>query len=386
MPKKLQRKVAPARAVPTDNGATPAAVKERTPLLRGRRVTTPILTEFTTQLAVLLDAGIPIARSLRVLEGQMPPGAMKRVLGELVEDVEGGTSLSESMAKHDRVFDRLYTNMVRAGEAGGIQDQILLRLATFLENAQTLRSRVIGALAYPVAIMCVAAVVLVLVFLFVIPRFKEIFVQQFGGLEQLPTVTRFVINVGDHLTAWWWLYVLVAGLIVTVHRLLLARVPGYRLRRDRLLLGVPLFGALIRKTLVARFAATFGTLVQSGVPHLEALDIVRGSIANMPLGNAVTRIRSSISEGAGIAVPMGESGIFDDVVVNMVDVGEQTGELDGMLAKIARRYETEVGRTVDTLFKIIDPIMLVIMAVVVGVIVFALFSPLLKLMQQIQQR
>ncbi len=382
MPKKLQRKVAPTRALPAESPAQQNG--HAGSRWRGRRVTPALLAEFTTQLAVLLDAGIPIARSLRVLEGQTPPGQLKRILTELVEDVEGGTSLSESMAKHEGVFDRLYTNMIRAGEAGGIQDQILLRLASFLESAQALKSRVVGALAYPVAILCVAAGVLVLVFLFVIPRFKDIFVQQFGSIEELPAITQFVINLGEHIGSWWWAYAAGIGLLIALHRLLLVRAPRYRLGRDRLLLRIPLFGTLVRKALVARFAATFGTLIQSGVPHLEALDIVRGSVGNVALGGAVTRIRSSISEGAGIAVPMGESGIFDDVVVNMVDVGEQTGELDNMLQKIARRYETEVGRTVDTVFKIIDPILLVFMAVVVGLIVFALFAPLLKLMQSIR--
>jgi type IV pilus assembly protein PilC len=309
---------------------------------------------------------------------------MRRTVAAVLEDVEGGTSLSEAMAKHSGVFDRLYTNMVRAGEAGGVQEQILNRLAAFMEKAEAIKSRVKGALAYPVAVLAVAAVVLALVFIYVIPQFKDIFVNYFGGLQEMPPLTRFVIQVGEHAQRAWWIYLLVLGGLYGLHRLLLARVTNYRALRDRALLRVPLFGTLLTKSLVARFARTFGTLIQSGVPHLEALEIVNGAVSNVRLNDAVNRIHASIREGAGIAVPMGESGIFDDVVVNMVDVGEQTGELDRMLAKIADRYESDVDRAVETTFKVVEPILLVVLAVIVGVIVFSLFTPLLKIMEKLR--
>jgi type IV pilus assembly protein PilC len=315
----------------------------------------------------------------------MPAGAMRRTIAAILEDVEGGTALSESMAKHPGVFDRLYTNMGRAGEAGGVQEEILNRLAEFMEKSEAIRARVRGALAYPVAVLVIAFLVLALVFIYVIPQFKEIFQKQFGSAEDMPASTRFVIGIGEHLQGYWWIYALAIAALSGTHALLLARAPAYRRGRDRLLLRIPIFGNLIRKSLVARFSRTFGTLIQSGVPHLEALDIVSGSVANTRLNAAVTRIHASIREGAGIAVPMGESGIFDDVVVNMVDVGEQTGELDRMLRKIAERYETEVDRSVDSTFKIIEPILLVVLAVIVGVIVFSLFSPLLKLMEAVRR-
>ncbi len=380
MTKKLQRKVAPARPAAA---TLPATTSEKLPMFGGRRITQNVLTEFTTQLAVLLDAGIPVTKCLRILEGQLPPGAMRRTLATVVEDVESGTSLSEALAKHPAVFDRLYTNMVRAGEAGGVQDEILHRLAGFMEKAQAIKNRVRNALAYPVMVMAVAVLVLVLVFVFVIPQFKEIFIQQFGNLEELPTITQIVIAIGEYLQSYWWVFVVAALLIVVTHRVLLAKSHGYRRGRDRMLMRLPVFGTLVNKSLVARFSRTFGTLIQSGVPHLEALDIVGGSVGNVPMAESVRRIHASISEGAGIAVPMGQSGIFDDVVVNMVDVGEQTGELDRMLGKIADRYEADVDRTVDTTFKIIEPILLVVMAGIVGVIVFALFTPLLKLMDKL---
>lgn len=386
MAKKLQRRVTKKEVVPSGTGAVAeSGSKDRVGLfsLANRRVSTAALSEFTSQLAVLLDAGIPVTKCLRILEGQMSPGLLRRAIGEVLEDVEGGTSFSEALTKHPGIFNPLYTNMVRAGEAGGIQEQILNRLADFMEKSESIKARVKGALAYPVAVMAVAAVVIFLVFVFVIPQFKSIFEQQFGTIDAMPWATRTVISIGEHLKSFWWAYLLGVVGVVCLHMLLAARVLAYRRFLDSFLIRVPLFGTLAHKSLVARFSRTFGTLIESGVPHLEALDIVRGSLGNVHMVDAVDRVHSSIREGSGIAVPMGESRMFDDLVINMVDVGEQTGELDRMLSKIATRYETEVDRTIESTFRVIEPILLVFLAVFVGFVVFALFSPLLKLMQSI---
>ena len=388
MPKKLQRRIPAPKA-------SPAAVATRSPGGAGSgggrsfsfgkgRVTAKVLAEFTSQLAVLLNAGIPITKSLRILEGQMPQGSMKRVAAQLVEDVEGGTALSEAMQKHEVVFDPLYTNMIRAGEAGGAQEEILNRLSGFLVTSEAIKSRVKGALAYPVAILVVAVLVLLLVFAFVIPKFKQVFATL--GEGNLHWTTETVMGIGDHLKVWWWAYLLTVVVVLAVHRVLMGKVFGYRSFMHKVALHVPLFGGLVHKSLVARFSRTFGTLIQSGVPHLEALDILHASTNNVHMKNAVSDVQSSIREGAGFAVPMGESGMFDDIVINMVDVGEQTGELDNMLSKVADRYEVEVDQTVDTTFKLIEPILLVVMAVAVGFIVFALFMPLLTMMQQMSKR
>lgn len=388
MAKKLQRKIpVPKAAVatvakPKDAGGGGLALR----LSRGR-VTARVLAEFTNQLAVLLNAGIPITKSLRILGGQLPAGPMKRTCQALLEDVEAGTALSEAMAKHDLVFDALYTNMVRAGEAGGVQEEILLRLSGFLEKSEVIKSRIKGALAYPAAIVGVATLVLTLVFVFVIPKFKEIFTGMLGasGMDKLHWTTKAVIAFGEHMQhAWFWYLGVLLGLYA-LHRVLLAKALPYKKVVHLVALRMPVFGRLVNKGLVARFARTFGTLIQSGVPHLEALDIIEASVANVHMQHAVHEVHVSIREGAGIATPMGESGIFDDIVVNMVDVGEQTGELDRMLVKIADRYEIEVDRTVDTTFRMIEPILLVVMAVVVGFIVFALFTPLLTLMQNLNR-
>jgi type IV pilus assembly protein PilC len=385
MPKKLQRKIPAPKSAAVATAASPGAAGGGGGFSFGRsRVTARVLAEFTGQLAVLLNAGIPITKSLRILEGQMPKGPMKRIAAQLVEDVEGGTALSEAMQKHDMVFDALYTNMVRAGEAGGVQEEILNRLSGFLTSSEAIKSRVKGALAYPVAILVVALAVLLLVFAFVIPKFKQIFESTVKG--EMHWTTKSVIAIGEHLQFWWWIYLVSALLLFLLHRVLLGRVLGYRSVMHRVALRMPLFGRLVHKSLVARFARTFGTLIQSGVPHLDALDILQASTKNVHMKSAVAGVQSSIREGAGFAVPMGESGMFDDIVVNMVDVGEQTGELDRMLAKIADRYETEVDRTIETTFKLIEPILLVFLAVAVGFIVFALFMPLLQMMQGLGKR
>ncbi|MFO1030107.1 MAG: type II secretion system F family protein [Planctomycetota bacterium] len=381
MAKKLQRKISAQKsstavAVAHDAGAGGGKI-------RGR-VTARVLAEFTAQLAVLLNAGIPVTKGLRILEGQMPKGPMKRIAAQLVEDVEGGTPLSEAMQKHDAVFDQLYTNMMRAGEAGGVQEEILNRLSGFLTQSESIKSRVKGALAYPIAILCVALGVLLLVFAFVIPKFKQIFETNVKG--EMHWTTQTVIALGEHMQVAWWMYLVGALLAFVLHRVLLAKVAAYRSVMHRLALRMPLFGKLVHKSLVARFARTFGTLIQSGVPHLDALDILNASTRNVHMRSAVQSVQDSIREGAGFAVPMGESRMFDDIVVNMVDVGEQTGELDRMLVKVADRYEIEVDRTIDTTFKMIEPILLVVLAVIVGFIVFALFMPLLTMMQSIGKR
>jgi len=382
MPKKLQRRLpAPSSTKPT----APKALRGGVPARSRGRVGARVLAEFTNQLSVLLNAGIPITRSLRVLEGQMAAGPMKRICGNLVEDVEGGTPLSEAMEKHEGTFDSLYTNMMRAGEAGGVQEEILGRLAGFLEKSEVIKSRVRGALIYPVAVLVVAVAVLLLVFAFVIPKFKQVFESTGGGIESFHWSTRWVIATGEHMESWWWSYLVGCVLLWLLHQLLMVKLIPYRRGVHRLVLHLPLFGKLVHKNLVARFARTFGTLIQSGVPHLEALDILRASVDNVHMRTAVGSVHSSIREGAGIAVPMGKSGMFDDIVVNMVDVGEQTGELDRMLVKIADRYETEVDRTVESTFKVIEPVLLVVMAVFVGFIVFALCTPLLKMMQTLNR-
>ena len=381
MAKKLQRKI----KVGPKPAAAPGREGEKTRSGRslfGGRISGAKVSEFTIQLSTLLDAGIPIVRALRVLEGQVPKGPFKEVIGQVTRDVEGGSSLSESLEKHNKAFDGLYVNMVKAGEIGGIQDVILLRLADFRTRMREIRTKVVGALAYPAIVLIIALGVIGILLVFVIPKFKEIFEKE---EITLPGLTRFMLRLSELAQAYFPFIILGVAGIYGLHRLLLARSKGYRLRRDRLLLRLPLVGDLLKKFQVARFARTFGTLIQSGVPHLDGLDIVKGSLANLEVRRGVEKVYGSIKEGEGMSRPMQDSMVFDDLVVNMVDVGEETGELDGMLLKIADRYEDEVDHTVSTVTKIIEPLLITALAVVVGLIVAALFLPLLQLMEKLGQ-
>ena len=381
MAKKLQRSA--PRAAPAASAAPEPVAAERPAggrRRRGGRVPRQLITEFTVQLATLSEAGIPVVKALAILEGQTRPGPFKAVLQDLVEDVSAGTPLSEAMAKHPRVFDRLYSSMVRAGEAGGVLDRVLTRQAAFLERAAEMRSKIVGATIYPSVIVLVAVAVVSAVIVWVIPKFEEIF-QSFA--IELPPVTQLLLDVSRFTVSYWWLVFGLPALLAVAHLAALRRNRRYRLFVHGLMLRVPLFGTVLSKSLIASFSRTFGTLIQAGVPHLDALGIVRDATANEVLADGVDDIRRTVREGEGIARPMGETGLFDDLVTNMVDVGEATGELDRMLLRVADAYETQVDRRINAMFKLIEPMLLIVVAGFVGFIVVALFLPLMKIMSQV---
>ncbi len=380
MARRLQRTATKKR---TGSAAAPSpGPRVRGRARRTRRVSDQTINDFTVQLATLSSAGIPIVRALSILERQTRPGPFKNVLGELVEDVSAGTPLSEAMAKHGRVFDDLYSAMVRAGEAGGVLDQVLQRLAAYRERAAEIRSRLFGAMIYPLVIVVVAASVVSAVIVWVIPRFQQIF-DSFD--VELPGVTQLLLNVSDFAVTYWYLVFGLPTLLAILHGALLRRGGLYRYRAHRLFLAIPLIGPVLSQSLIAGFARTFGTLLQAGVPHLDALSIVRDTSSNEVLVEGVETIRRTVREGESIARPMEETGVFDDLVCNMVDVGEQTGELDQMLVRVADAYETQVDRRIDAMFKLLEPVLLIIMAIFVGFIVVALFLPLTKIMGTLSQ-
>jgi type IV pilus assembly protein PilC len=380
MAKKIQR-AAPRPAGATAPSPTPAAQDTGTrPKRRGGRVSVTTVTDFTIQLATLTEAGIPIVKSLTILEGQTRPGPFKEILKELVEDVSAGTPLSESMAKHPRVFDKLYSSMVKAGEAGGVLDRVLNRLAVILEKAAAIRSKVVGALIYPSVIVAVAICVVSAVIVFIIPKFQEIF-RSFK--IQLPGMTQILLNVSRFTVDYWWLVFGLPVALFVAHVIMMRRSYPYRFRVHGLMLRIPVLGGVISKAYIASFASTFGTLIQAGVPHLDALGIVRDATRNEVLAKAIDDIRKTVREGEGIARPMGETQLFDDLVVNMVDVGEATGELDKMLLKVADAYEIQVDRRINAMFKLVEPALLIFVAIFVGFIVVALFLPLLEIMNQV---
>ncbi|MFT4542901.1 MAG: type IV pilus assembly protein PilC [Planctomycetota bacterium] len=373
MAKRIQRSSAkPRKEAPSASGGAPKARRKR-----GGKVKADLITDFTIQLATLSEAGIPVVKALTILEGQTRPGPFKYVLAELTEDVASGSPLSESMSKHPQCFDKLYASMVRAGEAGGVLDSILQRLASFREKAAAIRSKVVGAMIYPVILTVVAVGVVSAVITFVIPKFQGIF-EQFN--IALPDTTQLLLDVSEFTVAYWYVVFGLPILLFILHMVMIKRSHGYRFSIHKLLLNLPAIGPVITRSVTAGFARTFGTLVQAGVPHLDALTIVRDASGNEVLAAGVEDIRRTVREGEGIARPMGETGIFDDLVINMVDVGEETGELDKMLLKVADAYETQVDRKIDAMFKLLEPMLLIVMAAFVGFIVVALFMPLMEIM------
>jgi len=337
------------------------------------------LCQFTRQLSTFQDAGLPILRSLRILEGQAKPGPLKNSLIGVIEDVESGNTLSEAMAKQPKAFDNLYVNMVKAGEAGGALEVILQRLAEFKERAQSLKRKVQGAMIYPCAVIFVAVAIVTFIMVFIIPKFKAIF-DDFD--VELPEVTNLLIGTSDIVATYWWLLPVlpVAGFLM--YKIIKKNKTGAYIM-DRIFLRIPILGQIINKSTVARTARTLGTLISSGVPILEALSIARDTAGNEVFKRAFDHIHASIREGESMAIPLKETRIVDDMVVNMVDVGEETGALDNMLYKVADVYDEEVAVLVDSLISMLEPIMVVVLGLIVGFIVIALFLPLVKLLNEL---
>lgn len=345
-------------------------------------VSTKKLTQFTRQLSTLQDAGLPILRSIRILEQQQKPGLLKNVLKQTCEDVEGGATLSEALARHPKVFDRLYTNMVAAGEAGGVLDVILQRLADFLEKAQKLRGKVIGAMIYPAVVITIASGITLAIVIFLVPKFRDIF-KDFG-VKQLPATTEFLISVSNWLIAGsppGWLVILLSPAIVFfTYRLIRMAYMG-RLILDTIWIKIPIAGAIVSKSGIARWTRTLGTLIAAGVPILEAIKITRDTTGNEVYASMLNKVHDSIREGDTFSNPLRASKCVDAIVVNMVDVGEETGELDKMLYKVADNYDEEVDTLVESLISLLEPVLVVVLGTIIGFIVVSLYMPMISLIQ-----
>ena len=306
----------------------------------------------------------------------MKPGALKNALIDVVEDVESGCSLSEAFAKHPKCFDRLYVNMVKAGEAGGALEVILRRLAEFKEKSQSLKRKITGAMVYPAVVIMVAVGILTFIMVFIIPKFEKIF-KDFN--MKLPALTELLMAVSRWVSMYWYVLPLFpVGVYLLLKLVRMNKGGAYAL--DRAILWVPIVGQLIEKTIVARTMRTLGTLISSGVPILESLAITRETCTNGVFERMFQRVYESIREGDTIAQPLKESRLVDDMVVNMVDVGEETGDLDTMLYKVADVYDEEVDVMVESLISLLEPIMIVVLGGIIGTIVIALFMPLIKLL------
>ena len=329
----------------------------------------------TRQLATLIDAGLPLLRSLNILVAQLKPSKMRDTLREISSDVQSGSTFSDALAKHPKAFDRLFVNMVRAGEVGGMLETVLNRLAVFMEKRMALHRKVKGALVYPVFVVLAAIGIVSFLLIKVVPVFAEIFADFGSGL---PAPTQFLVDVADFMKVKWWLLLLgVNGTIVTIK--LLAQVKLVKRIMDRVLLKMPLVGDLVTKVAVARFARTLGTLLTSGVPILQALRITKETINNEVIQNAIQKVHDSIKEGETIAAPLDESKVFPAMVVNMIDVGEETGSLDTMLTKVADIYDAEVEAAVDAMLALMEPAIIIILGGIIGFIVVALYLPIFTL-------
>ena len=348
----------------------------------GSGVKAKTLCVFTRQLATLVQAGLPLLRGLRVLQKQERSPALKRIIGQLGQSIEGGSTFSEALAQHPKVFNRLFVNMVKAGEMGGVLEVVLKRLSEFMEKAEKIKGKVIAAMFYPVAVMVVAVAIMAVLMVQVIPKFKEIFEGALGGGQNLPDFTRLVMTISDIIRFHFISTIVGVAVFFVVFNLLVRTRIGRRLF-DKFKLIMPAIGPVVSKLAIARFTRTLGTLVSSGVPILQALTIVKETSGNVIIGNAVAAVHESVKEGETITAPLEASGIFPPMVVSMVDVGEQTGALPEMLMKIADNYEEEVDNAVSSMTSLLEPIMIVFLAVIVGSIVIAMFLPLIQLMSTI---
>ena len=347
----------------------------------GGRVKEKILTIFTRQLAQLTSAGLPLLTGLKVLEKQEKDPTLKRILGELSEVIEGGGTFSEGLAQHPKAFNKLFVSMVKAGELGGVLEVVLDRLAMFMEKAMKIKGKVKAAMFYPIAVLVVAVVIMGILLVFVIPKFKDVFADMLGK-DGLPDFTEFVLSISDtvRLNA---MGTMCGAFACFFTFSMIGRTNFGRYILDKMSLLFPVIGPVVERVAIARFARTLGTLINSGVPILSALNIVKDTSGNLVVARAVQDVHDSVKEGETIVAPLDASRVFPPMVISMVDVGEKTGDMPQMLEKIADTYDEEVDRAVESLTSLIEPIMIVFLAVIVGGIVIAMFLPLIVMIESL---
>lgn len=360
-------------------GAKPKAKSSKGHI--GGRVKPKNLMIFTRQLATLIDSGLPLLRSLTVLEKQEPNPVLRATVGALAENVQGGSTFSESLAQHPKIFNKLYVNMVKAGELGGVLEIVLNRLAEYQEKAQKLKNKIVSAMVYPVIVMFIAVAILIFLMIFIVPKFKEMFA---NTDQELPLISQIVFGTSEFFLArpLWVPNVVFVFIVIFILGILFSmwgRTKGGRKVIDTMKLRMPILGDIQRKSAVSRFSRTLGTLVTSGVPILQALNITRDTAGNVVISQAIEKVHEAVKEGETIVTPLQASGVFPNMVISMVDVGEETGQLPEMLLKVADVYDDEVDNAVTALTSILEPIMIVFLALIVGSVVFALFLPLIKM-------
>ncbi len=368
--------------------AAPAGKKAKGPkATTGGRIKPKILMIFTRQLATLIDSGLPLLRGLTVLAKQEPNPVLRGTIGALADSVQSGSTFSEALAQHPRIFNKLYVNMVKAGELGGVLEVVLVRLAEYQEKAHKLKNKIVSAMVYPVIVMFIAVAILVFLMLFIVPKFETMFAE-LGKDAELPMISQIVFGTSKFFlkpsiwvipnVVWVFLVFMLIGFLLNMW----GKTKKGRRAIDTAKLKLPIFGDIQRKSAIARFSRTLGTLVTSGVPILQALNITRDTAGNVVVSDAIEKVHEAVKEGESIVTPMQSSNIFPSMVISMVDVGEETGQLPEMLLKVADVYDDEVDNAVTALTSILEPIMIVILALVVGAVVFALFLPLIKIISE----
>ena len=335
------------------------------------------LTTFTRQMSTLVNAGLPLMRALRVLQRQEKNPALRGAVVQMAESIESGSTFAEALAAHPKIFDRLFVNMVKAGEIGGVLDVVLARLAEFQEKAEKIKGKVKSAMTYPIVVLVMALSILGFLMTYIVPKFADIFGDLMGG-KGMPALTQFVMNASDTMVNRFPLVLIVLVVVVVVLKLL-AKTEKGRLGIDQFKLHAPVFGTLISKNSISRFTRTLGTLMSAGVPVLQALNIVKETVGNEVIAKSVTTIHDAVKEGENMAPPIASSKVFPPMVVSMVEVGEETGALPDMLMKIADSYDDDVDNAVAAMTSIIEPLLIIFLALVVGTIVIALFMPLVSI-------
>jgi type IV pilus assembly protein PilC len=373
------------RSILRKEQVTITAVKEKgreigIPKLGGRKkVKAKDLSIFTRQFSVMIDAGLPLVQCLEILGQQQENKYFQSILLQVRQDVEEGSTLAAAMARHTKVFDQLYANMVEAGETGGILDLILQRLSTFIEKIVKLKRDVISAMIYPAAVVLLAIAAVAVIMIVVIPQFQNIFLGLLGPGEQLPLPTRIVVGISDFLAGWGGLVILASIVGIVLGLRFYYKTPGGRRNIDALILKLPILGDIFRKIAVARFSRTLSTLLSSGVPILQSLDITARTSGNVIIESAIMKIRAAVERGQSFVEPLKATEVFPHMVGQMIGIGEQTGALDAMLGKIADFYETEVDSAIANLLTLIEPVLIGFLGVTIGSIVISMYLPLFTL-------
>ena len=332
---------------------------------------------FSRQFATMVNAGLSLVRTMNILEQQTTNRRLREIIVQIRLDVEAGRPLSDAMGKHPKAFSSLFVNMVKAGETGGVLDEVLERVATYLEKEQALRAKIRAAMVYPILLTTAALGGLFFMTIVILPQFENLF-KELGGSGQLPLPTQIAMAVSTGIRQYWWMIMIILGVLIYVVRRYV-QMPSGRLRYDRFKLKMPVVGELNRKIVVARFTRTLGTLIASGVPIMQSLEVVSKAIDNMVIGSAIDAVRASIREGQTIAIPLQFSGVFPPMVVQMAKVGEETGALEQMLEKVADFYDVEVESAVAGLTSMLEPILIIFMGVIVGAMVISLYLPIFQL-------